>query len=343
MARREYFQRQIRWRNELLRQQQNIFWRLLGHLTDRLTAPRVAALLLGVFGVLIGFGGYANQYCYSDFCNSLPNLGEGWGHFFKDFYANVATTLIGIAIAVLTIDWLGERRVEHLAEEQLKAQLIREMGSTDNGIALRAVRELRAREWLEDGSLEWADLDKANLRGADLHMAYLQIARLGRSNLQGANLHGANLEGAFLYDTDLRGAELYGAVLYDADLHRADLRGANLSLVHLSDADRQLSTAYRLRDALMPSGIYHYDGCYNLLGDIADAIKQGIDTKDPTAMADFYGVSLEEYQRGQKWARENPPRPRSKAEQASLAGLLGVDHEHIFGEFRDARGLRWRK
>jgi len=39
------------------------------------------------------------------------------------------------------------------------------MGSTDNGIALRAVRELRAHGWLEDESLRGADIIGANLQG----------------------------------------------------------------------------------------------------------------------------------------------------------------------------------
>jgi hypothetical protein len=97
-----------------------------------------------------------------------------------DFYANVAASLVTITIAVLTIDWLNERQAERqrtereelaerqriereqvaeqLAAQQLKAQLIREMSSSDNGIALRAVEELRAHMWFTDSVLKGAYL-----------------------------------------------------------------------------------------------------------------------------------------------------------------------------------------
>ena len=97
---------------------QDSFWRrFLGWWT----APRIVALLLGVLGGAIGYGGYLYYYCDWQYC---PNLVAGWEQLFEDFYANVAASLVTITIAVLTIDWLNERR----ADQQLKAQLIREMG-----------------------------------------------------------------------------------------------------------------------------------------------------------------------------------------------------------------------
>jgi hypothetical protein len=130
MARRDSFRRRLAgWLANLRR-------RFFGWIT----VPRAVALLLGWLGLMIGSGGYLYRYCA---CQDWPNLVAGREQLFLDFYANVATTLVGITIVVLTIDLLNERR----AEQQLKAQLIREMGSTDNGIALRAVRELRAHRW----------------------------------------------------------------------------------------------------------------------------------------------------------------------------------------------------
>jgi pentapeptide repeat protein len=71
-----------------------------------------------------------------------------------------------------------------------------------------------------------SELERVDLRGAEL--AGLAIPRLclAHSNLEGANLRGADLSGATLADVNLRGADLRGANLQDADLAGADLTGA---------------------------------------------------------------------------------------------------------------------
>lgn len=94
----------------------------------------IVALLLGI---LIAIVGYLNQH------NGFY-LGEFLGQVIQDFYTNVSTDLASIALTVLVIDYLNERR----AQQQLKAQLIREMGGSDMGIALRAVSELDAKGWV---------------------------------------------------------------------------------------------------------------------------------------------------------------------------------------------------
>ena len=110
----------------------------------------------------------------------------------EDFLANVSTELASIAITVLIIDSLNERR----SIEQQKADLILQMSSPDNAFAQEAVRKLRARGWLKDGALYGADLRWANLRKGELWSA----------NLQGVNLDQADLTGARLEKADLRGA-----------------------------------------------------------------------------------------------------------------------------------------
>jgi len=55
-----------------------------------------------------------------------------------DFYANVSTTLIGIALTVFIIDALNRRRDDRLE----KIRLIRDIGCGDHGIALRAIVEI---------------------------------------------------------------------------------------------------------------------------------------------------------------------------------------------------------
>jgi hypothetical protein len=153
----------------------------------------------------------------------------------KDYYANVSTELISIAITVLLIDALYEYR-QNL---QLKEQLIREMRSPDNGIALRAVEELRAYKWLFDGSLKGASLKRANLAGCNMKGAVLDGADFTEANLTNASfryasmesvvLSGANLEGTFLRGAKMHQAIVSGAILKNAVLISADLEAADFS------------------------------------------------------------------------------------------------------------------
>lgn len=82
----------------------------------------------------------------------------------------------------------------------------------------------KIKKWVkEGGSLEGANLRKANLQGAVLWEANLQEANLWEANLQGAVLLGANLQEANLWKANLQEADLSGA-----NLQEANLRGANL-------------------------------------------------------------------------------------------------------------------
>ena len=181
------------------------------------SVQKVAALVL-VLASSIAVLGHLNQHYGLD-------LEPVVGAIIADFYANVSTEMASIAIAVLVIDSLNERR----AEQELKAQLIREMGHpTDNGVALRAVRELRAHGWLEDGSLRETNLEGANLQGADLRGANLKQANLLGAKLERANLHEANLHEAKLEQANLIGADLLGADLAGVNLQGAKLERANV-------------------------------------------------------------------------------------------------------------------
>ncbi len=93
-----------------------------------------------------------------------------------------------------------------------------------------------ARANLQKADLREADLWRANLREADLQLANLREADLWRANLQKADLHYANLWGANLRHADLRDANLQ-----KADLQYADLRGANLRKADLQHADLDFS------------------------------------------------------------------------------------------------------
>jgi hypothetical protein len=179
-------------------------------------------------------------------------------------------------------------------------QLVRKLRSPDNRVVLKAVEDLRARGWLSDGSLEAVNLRHIHLQRADLY----------RANLQKVNLHMADLRGADLSMANLQDANLCGANLHRADLSAANLQGANLYTANLQGArnvsDGQLAQASRLRGATMPDGS-PYDGRFNLAGDFEAAQYWHIDIDDPEAMAEFYGVFVEDYLCGQDWAQDHVP------------------------------------
>ena len=181
-----------------------------------------------------------------------------WGEWLANALISVGPELAGIVIGVVTIDYLNERR----QDKQLREQLILQMGSKNNDVTDTAIRALRARGWLEDGSLkgaflpapnlEEAILKDANLEGAYLIAANLEGALLSGSNLKGADLREANLEGAILIVTDLSGADLGGASLKWAYLIGANLEGANLFRANLESV--KLGEA-NLEGATMSDGI----------------------------------------------------------------------------------------
>jgi hypothetical protein len=114
----------------------------------------------------------------------------------------------------------------------------------DIGAALGA---LRRRAMILDGA--WSELERVDLRDAELDGLDIPHVCFAHSNLEGARLVGAKLAGATLSDAVLRKADLSGADLCGADLTRADLCGTVLLGADLTNAE--------LRDA-------------NLLGVIAD-------------------------------------------------------------------------
>lgn len=245
------------------------------------TVQRIAAVLI-VVGVIVFVFGAVSQYCA---CVGWPNLGDVLNHMIGDFYANVSVDCLSIAFAILVLDRLNGRQ----EEQELKEQLIRELGSRDNGVALHAVDELRARGWLLDGSLKGAALSYA-----DLHRAYLYQASLPETNL-----HRAKLQTVYLRQANLQGAYMHRADLLDSNLRQANL----LNVRGLSE--QQLTRLSHLQSTIMPDGRI-YDGRFNLSGDFNIAIKHGnASPENPEAMARWYGVSLEEYLAGQEWAREH--------------------------------------
>lgn len=179
--------------------------------------------------------------------------------FVQDYYANAATSLLSIAVTVLLVDSLYERR----QAEERKRQLIREMGSGDKGFALRAVKEISAGGWLSDGSIADCDLSQAALSGAHLdHALFLQVtfdsAQLNDAHMKGVRIDGgsyrrtifvgatlddavigggADFIGAYFTGATLRDAKMPGVTLEETDFAGADLTKANLAGARLRRAD----------------------------------------------------------------------------------------------------------
>lgn len=187
-------------------------------------SPRwIAAFLLLVMAVTLGWAGYTNQH---------PEEGRHIGQLIGDFYANFSTELFSIAITVLIIDVLTERRLTR----QEKTELILRMGSRSRDVADEAVSRLRAKGWLSSGVLQGAYLSRASLSDVDLSRADLSEAFLVGADLSWAQLINANLQGAHLNLVNLSDADLGGADLAGADLTRADLRAAYLASANLEGA-----------------------------------------------------------------------------------------------------------
>lgn len=164
--------------------------------------------------------------------------------------------LAGIVIGIVIIDYLNERR----QDIQLKGQLIRQMSSRHNDVAETALNELRAHGWLEDGSLRYADFEKANLFGANLKGADLRYANFKGATLSDANLRNANLQGANLKSSHLENSILKNANLQHANLWEAMLDGVNLDDAQLKNAT--LDHASLIRASLSRSDLSNATLCY---------------------------------------------------------------------------------
>lgn len=192
------------------------------------------------------------------------------GSFLREYAINFGPEAAGIALTVLILDFLNERRSEHHIEAQLKEQLVQESKSRNNFTAINAIEKLRVYGWLEDGTLS------------------------------GVNFFGANLQDINFWQADLSQSNFRSVNLSNSSLRFADLSGSkNLT-------DEQLIKTLALRAAKMPTGGL-YDGRYNLSGDIEQAKQQGFDPNVAESMSEYLQIPIGEYLAGQEWAVENLP------------------------------------
>ena len=164
-----------------------------------------------------------------------------WGGLALNFGTEMAGAVATYLLLELVIGRMEKREAEREAEKQereaKKADLIAQMRSQVQDVAIAAAEELRRRGWLTDGSLRGANLFEANLQGVGLYQADLRGANLGLANLQEADLFMTNLQGTTLSAANLQGAHLAGANLQGAHLAGANLQEAGLLGAYLQGAE----------------------------------------------------------------------------------------------------------
>lgn len=202
---------------------------------DRWISSRHIAIFLLFIALVLGISGFR-----------LENL-------VQDYVPNIVTECISIAITILIIEELNVRR----ERKNLRNRLKRELWSKDQGISLRAINELREHGWISDGSLEnislpYSVLDRAELKGvvlngADLQNSSLQRAYIGHAQLRNIDFSNANLTSTIFNHSDLTGSDFTGAITENASFEDTILIDAKFS-------KEQFSKVKSLEGATMPDG-----------------------------------------------------------------------------------------
>lgn len=202
--------------------------------------------------------------------------------------SNLVSEVVGIAVTVFLIDRFNRRR----DERQLKQQLLEQLGSRVNVVAVDAAERLWANGWWGDGTLRNAQLYRADLRGVDFGKADLtsvqfqdargQKAKFDETSILPDNTHwhqdvdlgiftnsrhpyywrGYGLRERRLRRADFRGVNLRGADLRGCDLRGANLTGANLIAARMEGAkleDADFTGAQFSTETLLPDGSLYLD------------------------------------------------------------------------------------
>ncbi|HEX2623312.1 MAG TPA: pentapeptide repeat-containing protein [Phototrophicaceae bacterium] len=191
----------------------------------------------------------------------------------RDLLWNLVPEAMGMSFTLLILDRLNESR----EERQVREQLVRQLHSYYNPVAMQALEELRVLGYLSDGTLHSQDF-----RGADWR------------------------DGNF-YEADLSGCDLRNAKIQKADFVDANLKDAQVS-------EDQLAATDIMWKCVMPDGKL-YNGKYNLPHDFEVAARKNYNPNDPASMAEYYGVSVEDYLEGQEWAQQNADKLRLAAKE----------------------------
>ncbi|MCB9109608.1 MAG: pentapeptide repeat-containing protein [Anaerolineales bacterium] len=158
----------------------------------------------------------------------------------------------------------------------------------------------------------------------------LRAFDLSHKNLESIDFTGADLIEANLSYANLRNVNFFNAKMQRVNFTGADTSGALFEGVNFSDSNitiEQLCASNSLKRAILPNGM-KYDGRYNLKNELTLITKNYFLTSKillyllPNALlisslifyvqkhiASYYGISTEEYLKGQKWAKDNGINP----------------------------------
>lgn len=191
--------------------------------------PIFLGLTLIVSGIVIG--GYL-------FGSSNPIL-EGN---MLSYITNLWTEAVSIGITVVVLDRIYSYRNTKTQRELLLKQLIREMGSYDNGTAIRAIEAIKDEGWLTNGTLSGLRWKFPNLEGTNLQRANFKSSQLLGANLQYVSAYHVNFENARLDSSDLKYGKFNVANCKNAsfpyvDMRYADFRYVNFENAYLPEAD----------------------------------------------------------------------------------------------------------
>lgn len=169
----------------------------------------------------------------------------------NDFYANIAMELFGIVLTIIFLDRVNEIR----ADKRRKQELIFQMKSEHNYLALEAVEQLRFYDWIRDGSLHFINLWFANLENANLINADLSNARIYNANLNNikigntifekANLELVTLQNIVGTEVNFDGARLAGVDLSDSMLEYSSFNHSNLMNFEIKNCRLRSTSFYK--------------------------------------------------------------------------------------------------
>lgn len=194
--------------------------------------------------------------------------------------AEFLQSLVPEALGIAFTIVILDRLDQRREDRMLKERLLRQIHSRYNPMALAGIEELRMMGFLESG------------------------------DLRGLSLRGANWLDANLYRADLTESDLTNVKFDKADLVEANLTNAKIS-------EEQMVVTDIMLKATMPDGT-RYNGRFNLPSDLSLAKKWGHDLHNPHSMAEYYGVTLEHYLDGQRWAEKHLTALRERARLLQL-------------------------
>lgn len=132
-------------------------------------------------------------------------------------------------------EWLNTKEEQHIRSSVILRGTNLDFAHLE-GANLR-VAQLERVTFIE-ADLEEANLSLAQLEGANFLKARLKRADLSRSHLENSNFNNANLKETSFFGTHLEGASFHNAHLEDAILREAHLENASLNNIILGDHKR---------------------------------------------------------------------------------------------------------